>query len=109
MSAKAIKMQLFSLISSLAIMALSSCVHAASFQSGGLVKITRQDRYIGDFRLFGQTGCFAENLGVWTITQSTLDICYDLDEEVRAIRVSRTIENCGRKLGRPLDSLLCAY
>ncbi|KAK3393427.1 hypothetical protein B0H63DRAFT_443673 [Podospora didyma] len=89
-------MQLSIIIPFIAALALSTSASAKVGESG-FVKLPRQDRYICDYRVWGQPGCDVQesNLGVGTITQSNLDICYSFnDDVVKSINLTNSVPDC---------------
>lgn len=59
------------------------------------VRETRQiDRYICDYREFGETGCFEKNWGIGTLTESNLNTCYIFYDDVKAVNLTRIIDGC---------------
>lgn len=77
---------------------------AAILSSSSLVLATpttpaaRDDPHIVDFRTYGAPGCFEANQGVYTYTQSNLDICYQFgihgEEPVGSIFVVDIVDGC---------------
>lgn len=55
------------------------------------------DPHIADFRTFGETGCFNDNQGVWTFTQSDLTGCkaFPTDLPVGSLFASDYNAGCG--------------
>ncbi|KAI0844778.1 hypothetical protein F5Y00DRAFT_266200 [Daldinia vernicosa] len=47
--------------------------------------LPRFDPYVGDLRTFGQTGCFADNQGVGTVTQSMTGVCNRYGDPFRSM------------------------
>ena len=70
------------------------CAQASQFHTSGFAHLARQDPYISDLRLFSEPGCFDKNLGVWTITQSDLDTCFDYPTDVKAVSVTNINIDC---------------
>jgi hypothetical protein len=64
------------------------------YRSEGFARLSRNDPHIGDIRLFGQPGCSAENQGVWTITQSQLDTCFNFPSVVKAVNLTDINAGC---------------
>ena len=58
------------------------------------------DPHITDFRTFGETGCFNDNQGVWTFTQSDLTGCkaFPDDLPVKSIFAADYNAGCGGEL-----------
>jgi hypothetical protein len=54
---------------------------AALFMGASASPVTRET-HISDFRLFGETGCSAQNDGVWTVLNTDLDKCTNFNGEV---------------------------
>lgn len=54
---------------------LSTAVALALGASAATIQ-TRNDPHIVDFRTYGLPGCFEQNQGVYTYTQSQLNQCY---------------------------------
>lgn len=53
------------------------------------------DPHMVDFRTFGAPGCFAENQGVYTFTQSGLNICRTFaDATIGSIFVGDITDGC---------------
>jgi hypothetical protein len=53
------------------------------------------DPYVGNFRSFGQKGCYEENLGVWTVTQTgvTGGECNDFNGfTIRSLQNTRIVD-----------------
>ncbi|KAK3382767.1 hypothetical protein B0T24DRAFT_587494 [Lasiosphaeria ovina] len=81
-------------MSSVIFMAMALGASALTFRADGFAKVTRQDPHIGDIRIFGETGCLNQNLGVWTVTQSGLDTCNDFSDVVKSVTLTDINDGC---------------
>lgn len=52
--------------------------------------IHRDDPYVGDLRTFTVTGCYAENQGVGTFTESMVNICQSYPLKFSSISIHLT-------------------
>ncbi|EON97298.1 putative ec86 protein [Phaeoacremonium minimum UCRPA7] len=55
------------------------------------------DPHIADFRTFGETGCFRDNQGIWTFTQSDLTGCKTFPDDllVKSLFAADYNDGCG--------------
>ncbi|KAK0624805.1 hypothetical protein B0T17DRAFT_253466 [Bombardia bombarda] len=56
--------------------------------------VTRSDPYVGDYRVWGEPGCSAQNLGVGTVTESGLDTCKNFGDIVKAVNLTNVVDGC---------------
>ena len=61
------------------------------------------DPHIADFRTFGETGCFTDNQGIWTFTQSDLTGCKTFPDDllVKSLFAADYNGGCGGESRNP--------
>jgi hypothetical protein len=72
--------------------------------SASVIPAARDDAHIGDFRLYGESGCSAQNLGVWTMLESDVSktahaqTCHSMSgDNAWSVSLADIIGGCWRK------------
>ncbi|PNY25622.1 Uncharacterized protein TCAP_04437 [Tolypocladium capitatum] len=78
-------------------MLLSSILAAATaLATGAGAGVLPRNKHVADFRIYGATGCYEKNLGVWTVIDDDIkgNPCTRFGDDVRSVMVANVNDGC---------------
>lgn len=81
---------------------------AAVLATSASAAVLARNKHVADFRIYGEAGCYAKNLGVWTVIDDDIqdNPCTIFHDHVESVTVIDIIDGCKREIRPSRASLL---